>query len=120
MGATPMIGRNDVQGEVFSLGDAHALVSFAKKMHLARVSIWSANRDSQCGVQSIDDQVSNTCSGVAAEPARVHLGARPAERQAPGARDGPGAARRVAASDPRQPGDEPVPDLARDEGLPAR
>ena len=68
MGATPMIGRNDVQGEVFSLGDAHALVSFAKKMHLARVSMWSANRDSQCGVQSIDDQVSNTCSGVPQNP----------------------------------------------------
>jgi chitinase len=68
MGATPMIGRNDVQGETFSLGDAHALVSFAKKMHLARVSIWSANRDSQCGVQSIDDQVSNTCSGVPQKP----------------------------------------------------
>jgi chitinase len=68
LGATPMIGKNDVAGETFSLNDAHALVSFAHKMHLARVSIWSANRDSQCGVQSIDDQVSNTCSGVAQQP----------------------------------------------------
>jgi chitinase len=68
LGATPMIGKNDVAGETFSLGDAHALVGFARKMHLARVSIWSANRDSQCGVQSIDDQVSNTCSGVAQTP----------------------------------------------------
>jgi chitinase len=68
MGATPMIGRNDVPGETFSVSDASALVSFAKKMHLARVSMWSANRDSQCGVQSLDGQVSNTCSGVSQKP----------------------------------------------------
>jgi chitinase len=68
MGATPMIGQNDVQGETFTLSDAHALVAFAKSVHLARVSIWSANRDSQCGVQSLDGQVSNTCSGVAQRP----------------------------------------------------
>ena len=37
-------------------------------MHLARVSMWSANRDSQCGVQSLDGQVSNTCSGVSQKP----------------------------------------------------
>jgi chitinase len=64
MGATPMIGRNDVAGETFSVSDAGALVSFARKVHLARVSIWSANRDSECGVQTLDGQVSNTCSGV--------------------------------------------------------
>jgi chitinase len=68
MGATPMIGRNDVPGETFSLSDAHALVGFARSHHLARVSMWSANRDSQCGVQSLDGQVSNTCSGVAQRP----------------------------------------------------
>jgi chitinase len=64
MGATPMIGQNDVAGETFSLSDAHGLVAFAHRMHLARVSMWSANRDSQCGAQVLDDQVSNTCSGV--------------------------------------------------------
>ena len=37
-------------------------------MRLARVSMWSANRDSQCGVQSLDGQVSNTCSGIAQKP----------------------------------------------------
>jgi chitinase len=68
MGATPMIGRNDVRGEIFTLSDARALVGFARKNHLARVSMWSANRDSQCGVQSLDGQVSNTCSGVAQRP----------------------------------------------------
>jgi chitinase len=68
MGATPMIGRNDVAGETFSVSDASALVSFARSMHLARVSMWSANRDSQCGVQSLDGQVSNTCSGISQKP----------------------------------------------------
>jgi chitinase len=68
MGATPMIGRNDVQGETFSLSDASALVSFAHRVHLARVSMWSANRDSRCGVQSLDGQVSNTCSGISQTP----------------------------------------------------
>jgi chitinase len=68
LGATPMIGRNDVAGETFSLGDAQALVAFARRMHLARVSMWSANRDSQCGVQSDPAQVSNTCSGLDQSP----------------------------------------------------
>ena len=44
------------------------LVSFAHQMHLARVSMWSANRDSQCGAQVLDEQVSNTCSGVKQKP----------------------------------------------------
>jgi chitinase len=57
-----------VQGETFSLSDASALVSFAHRVHLARVSMWSANRDSQCGVQSLDGQVSNTCSGISQKP----------------------------------------------------
>ena len=56
MGATPMIGQNDVPGETFSLSDAHALVSFAHRMHLARVSMWSANRDTQCGAQVLDSR----------------------------------------------------------------
>ena len=87
-----MIGHNDVPGETFSVSDASALVSFAKTMHLARVSMWSANRDSQCGVQSLDGQVSNTCSGISQKPLDVHLGARPPERPSAGAHDGPGPA----------------------------
>jgi chitinase len=63
-----MIGQNDVAGETFSLSDAHGLVAFAHKMRLARVSMWSANRDAQCGAQGLDDQVSNTCSGVKQTP----------------------------------------------------
>lgn len=65
LGATPMIGRNDVQGEVFSLDDATAVADFAGQTGLGRVSMWSANRDAQCG--TLDGggwQVLPTCSGV--------------------------------------------------------
>ncbi len=45
LGATPMIGQNDVAGEVFTLADASALASFAKQKHLGLVSFWAINRD---------------------------------------------------------------------------
>ena len=69
LGATPMIGRNDVQGEVFSLQDAASLGDFADEVGLGRVSVWSANRDAQCGPQDRGDwQVLPTCSGVEQDP----------------------------------------------------
>lgn len=64
IGATPMIGRNDVETDRFTVGDARALVAFADEVALGRVSMWSANRDDRCGVQSDEARVSNTCSGV--------------------------------------------------------
>jgi chitinase len=65
LGATPMIGRNDVEGEVFSLADAASLADFADRVDLGRVSIWSANRDEQCGAQDGGGWlVLPTCSGV--------------------------------------------------------
>ena len=69
LGATPMIGRNDVQGEVFTLDDAASLAGFADEVGLGRVSVWSANRDAQCGPQDRGDwQVLPTCSGVEEQP----------------------------------------------------
>jgi chitinase len=69
LGVTPMIGRNDVQGEVFSLQDAASLAGFADEVGLDRVSVWSANRDAQCGPQDRGDwQVLPTCSGVEQDP----------------------------------------------------
>ena len=69
LGATPMIGRNDVEGEVFSLADASSLADFAEDVGLGRVSIWSANRDEQCGAQDGGGwRVLATCSGVEQEP----------------------------------------------------
>ena len=66
LGATVMIGQNDVTGENFTVSDARALAAFAVKSHLGRVSMWSINRDSQCGSSFPEIGVhSNTCSGSA-------------------------------------------------------
>jgi len=69
MGATPMIGQNNIQGENFTISDAKGLVSFASRVHLGRISMWSLNRDSQCGVAFPESGLlSNTCSGTAQGP----------------------------------------------------
>jgi chitinase len=66
LGATVMIGQNDVQGENFTVNDAQALVGFASRNHLGRLSMWSINRDSQCGTSFPETGLlSNTCSGTA-------------------------------------------------------
>jgi hypothetical protein len=48
LGATPMIGQNDVAGEVFSLTDAQTLTTFARQHGLGLVSFWAINRDQPC------------------------------------------------------------------------
>ncbi len=69
LGATVMIGQNDVPEERFGVADARALVRFAREHGLARVSTWSLNRDVQCGATfPIIGTLSNVCSGVAQEP----------------------------------------------------
>lgn len=45
LGATPMIGQNDVSGEVFTLTDASSLVSFARQKSLRLLSYWAIQRD---------------------------------------------------------------------------
>jgi chitinase len=66
MGATVMIGQNNVGGENFTVSDARALVSLAAANHLGRISMWSLNRDSQCGASFPQTGLlSNTCSGTA-------------------------------------------------------
>lgn len=65
MGATPMIGQNDVRDEVFTLDDAAELSAFAQERDLARMSMWSINRDRTCGPNYPDVAiVSDSCSGV--------------------------------------------------------
>jgi chitinase len=68
IGATPMIGQNDIAGDRFDLEDAHHVADFAAKVGLGRVSLWSINRDGPCSAQLENDQVSNSCSGVDQEP----------------------------------------------------
>jgi hypothetical protein len=48
IGATPMIGQNDVSSEVFSLDDARTLIDFAKTKHLGLVAFWAIQRDVPC------------------------------------------------------------------------
>jgi cellulose synthase/poly-beta-1,6-N-acetylglucosamine synthase-like glycosyltransferase len=65
MGATVMIGQNDIKTENFTVTNARGLSSFAAAQHLGRVSIWSVNRDSQCGSAFPQTGLlSNTCSGT--------------------------------------------------------
>jgi chitinase len=69
LGATVMIGQNDVDGEAFTTADATAFAQFAQHKGLARVSTWSLNRDQACAASFTDVVVhSNTCSGVAQQP----------------------------------------------------
>lgn len=65
IGATPMIGQNDVADEVFGLDDAAGLNAWATEKALGRISMWSLNRDTTCGTSFADtNRVSNACSGV--------------------------------------------------------
>ncbi len=65
IGATPMIGQNDVVEEIFSIEDAVALNIFAREKGIGRMSMWSANRDIPCGANYVTlSVVSDLCSGV--------------------------------------------------------
>jgi chitinase len=69
VGVTVMIGVNDVETERFTIADARGLSKFVKAQGIGRVSIWSLNRDSQCGSAFASTGVlSNTCSGVLQQP----------------------------------------------------
>lgn len=48
VGTTPMIGRNDVSSEVFQLSDATLTLEFVQIHSVARLSMWSVNRDHPC------------------------------------------------------------------------
>ncbi|HET8878718.1 MAG TPA: glycosyl hydrolase family 18 [Arthrobacter sp.] len=64
LGLTPMIGQNDIAGEIFTLDDAAALNGYAKSKGVGRVSMWSLNRDRTCGSNYPDvAKVSDSCSG---------------------------------------------------------
>lgn len=65
LGATAMIGQNDIAGEIFTLDDARQLVGFARAHQLRRLSTWSANRDQGCGPNYPNVHiVSDSCSGI--------------------------------------------------------
>jgi chitinase len=65
IGLTPMIGQNDIQGEIFTLKDAEELSAYASAKGVGRLSMWSLNRDRTCSPNYPDvKQVSDGCSGV--------------------------------------------------------
>jgi chitinase len=69
LGATPMIGQNDVTAEEFGLSDARQLLAFVQQHELRRVSMWSLNRDTPCGPNYVDvTTVSDSCSGISQSP----------------------------------------------------
>ena len=64
LGATPMLGQNDVMDEIFTLDDAKKLNTFAHSQGIGRMSMWSANRDVACGDNYVNlSIVSDSCSG---------------------------------------------------------
>jgi chitinase len=66
VGVTVMIGQNDVKEEMLTLAGARKVAAFAKKQRVGRVSLWSLNRDDQCGVTfPMIGTLSNLCSGTA-------------------------------------------------------
>ncbi|CAO1649947.1 glycosyl hydrolase family 18 [Salinibacterium sp. NSLL150] len=65
LGATPMIGQNDNEDEVFTMDDATTLNEFTTEQGIGRMSMWSLNRDTTCGPNYADvTRVSDACSGV--------------------------------------------------------
>ena len=71
IGLTPMIGTNDVRGQVFTLEDAKGFNAFASERGIGRMSMWSVNRDTGCDSSSAEqgtDAASPECSGVKQEP----------------------------------------------------
>ncbi|WP_052418637.1 chitinase [Methanolacinia paynteri] len=66
MGLTPMIGQNDMPGEVFYPKDATQLAEFAGEKGVGMMSIWSLTRDNgNCGRESVADPL---CSGIVQDP----------------------------------------------------
>lgn len=67
LGATPMIGQNDVSTEVFSLSDAATLAGFAQGQGLGLISFWAIQRDQPCPYVSVA-----VCSEVNTAPFQFH------------------------------------------------
>ena len=63
LGTTPMIGYNDVQGEVFYLSDAHRVYEHAKQHKIGMIGAWSMMRDRP----GVEKQVSPEHSGMTAD-----------------------------------------------------
>jgi hypothetical protein len=61
---TPMIGVNDVRGQVFGLADATRLAAQARDAGVGGLAFWSLARDGPCGKGQPAGVAADTCSGV--------------------------------------------------------
>ena len=68
LGATPMIGQNDVATDRLTLDDAAALVALAHERGLGRLAFWSLNRDRPCPPGTDTRRAQSMCSGLAQDP----------------------------------------------------
>jgi chitinase len=69
VGVTVMIGQNDVPAERLTVEGAATVAAFARRSGVGRLSMWSLNRDVQCGVTfPMVGTLSNLCSGVRQKP----------------------------------------------------
>ena len=64
VGATPMVGQNDVPTDRFTTDDARELTELARRYGLGRISMWSIDRDHPCANGETSTRVVNTCSGT--------------------------------------------------------
>ncbi|MBR90889.1 MAG: chitinase [Verrucomicrobiales bacterium] len=63
VGLTPMLGRNDVKPETFTLDNAREVLAFARQKRIGLLSCWSANRDRPPSKSGLDE-VSPKHSGM--------------------------------------------------------
>ncbi|MFO0963964.1 MAG: cellulose binding domain-containing protein [Phycisphaerales bacterium] len=66
IGITPMLGYNDIAGEIFHVADAVQVLQFAQSHGVGSLSFWDANRDLPC--TGSPPQPDNFCSGVVQQP----------------------------------------------------
>ena len=65
LGATVLIGQNDTKNEYFTLDNARDINTFALETSLGHLSMWSLNRDQQCGENYTNTNTLKTfCSGM--------------------------------------------------------
>jgi chitinase len=113
VGATPMIGVNDVTSERFTTKDAEELAKFVKQRGIPRVSIWSLNRDSQCGGAFAKvGELSNACSGVEQKPlefTKIFSGLKGTKTAHPAAAEAAAAPQTHPSAKPDDPATSPYP-----------
>ena len=119
IGATPMIGQNDVDAEGFTLDDAAGARRVRRDKGLGRVSMWSLNRDR--AVPAAPSPTWRCTPTPAAASPRNALAFSKIFRSLPGRRGRHAEADSVDGAGPgahrRRPDEQPVPGVAADRAV---